>query len=64
MLQKAAEFTEAQINGTHERSAVTEECGPSIGSQQPSHSSESTQNSNKRKRDDDGVLPDCSTFYG
>ncbi|KAK1416449.1 hypothetical protein QVD17_32240 [Tagetes erecta] len=59
-LQKVAGFTESQIKGTKtntellEKSDLTEECGQPI---KPCYSSDSTQNSNKRRRDDsDGAL--------
>nr|XP_043631663.1 uncharacterized protein LOC122603107 [Erigeron canadensis] len=46
-----------------EKSDLSEEHGPSINQQKPSYSSDSTQNSNKRKRDD-STLPDASSGYG
>ncbi|KAI3816982.1 hypothetical protein L1987_10768 [Smallanthus sonchifolius] len=66
-LQKVAGFTEAQIKGTKtntellEKSDLTEEHGQPIN---PSYSSDSTQNSNKRRRDDDALLPDDSPSHG
>ncbi|KAI3730337.1 hypothetical protein L1987_61507 [Smallanthus sonchifolius] len=66
-LQKVAGFTEAQIKGTKtntellEKSDLTEEHGQPI---KPSYSSDSTQNSNKRRRDDDALLPDDSPSHG
>ncbi|KAI3696057.1 hypothetical protein L1987_79066 [Smallanthus sonchifolius] len=69
VLQKASDFLEAQFKKTNattelfEKSDLTEEHGPSISSHQPSYSSDSTQNSNKRKRDYDSLLPDSSTTH-
>ncbi|KAI7758283.1 hypothetical protein M8C21_009642 [Ambrosia artemisiifolia] len=69
-LSKEAGFTEAQINGPKpntevlEKSDLTQELGQPI---KPCYSSDSTQNSNKRRRDednDDGLLPDDSNSHG
>ncbi|KAI3816325.1 hypothetical protein L1987_16018 [Smallanthus sonchifolius] len=70
VLQKASDFSEAQIKRANattelfEKSDLTEEHGPSISSHQPSYSSDSTQNSNKRKIDYASLLPDSSTPQG
>ncbi|XP_076886232.1 uncharacterized protein LOC143536028 [Bidens hawaiensis] len=71
LLQKEAGITEAQIDGKKpntealEKSDLTEESGQPV---KPSYSSDSTQNSNKRRRDDndneDVLLHDDSTGHG
>ncbi|KAD2393327.1 hypothetical protein E3N88_40304 [Mikania micrantha] len=68
-LDKSADYTKATkktkiISKLFEKSDLTEEHGPAIGSHQPSYSSDSTQNSNKRKRDDSSVLHDSSISHG
>ncbi|KAK9059896.1 hypothetical protein SSX86_020600 [Deinandra increscens subsp. villosa] len=70
VLQKTTDCIEAQIKKTKavaevfEKSDLTEEHGQSIGLHQPSYSSDSTQNSNKRKRDDVHSFTDGSTVHG
>ncbi|KAL8242050.1 hypothetical protein R6Q59_012352 [Mikania micrantha] len=68
-LDKSADYTKATkktkiISKLFEKSDLTEEHGPAIGSHQPCYSSDSTQNSNKRKRDDSSVLHDSSISHG
>ncbi|XP_071729167.1 uncharacterized protein [Rutidosis leptorrhynchoides] len=66
-LQKAAEFKEVDNKNLElrteflERSDLTEEHGQPSTSHKPSYSSDSTQNSNKRKRDYASGLPEVAT---
>ncbi|KAJ9553915.1 hypothetical protein OSB04_017960 [Centaurea solstitialis] len=61
---KEAHNKRTEPNGeTLEKSDLTEEHGQPIGAHKPSYSSDSTQNSNKRKRDDASV-PDGSGGHG
>jgi len=70
VLQNPAKCTESQFIGTKactellEKSDLTQEHGQPTSPHQPSYSSDSTQNSNKRKRDDYSLLADNSTGHG
>ncbi|KAM0019615.1 hypothetical protein Hdeb2414_s0025g00657821 [Helianthus debilis subsp. tardiflorus] len=68
--QNSANCTDPQSKGTNastevlDKSDLTQEHGQPISSHQPSYSSDSTQNSNKRKRDEYSLLPDSSAGNG
>ncbi|KAI7727476.1 hypothetical protein M8C21_002118 [Ambrosia artemisiifolia] len=67
VLQNSAYCTAAQINASTElleKSDLTQEHGQPVNQHQPSYSSDSTENSNKRKRDDHSFITDNSSGNG